>query len=199
MSPAGTAAARTARRKLATYIRDPEDDEPRTRGRTRAQTRSLARESSAIDDGGVEEAKMAVPSLDEGVIAAMGGEGAVKTRQSVTVCAELDKGMDEKVEKDLLAGTEEFFAMLADDRVSKHHAGLRRDGPIGMQRKNVEREPLTYKATCCAPNKGIWRTRCGASFRVSSTTTPLSPLLLLPDTGPSQPKVDLLIEDQPPG
>ena len=76
---------------------------------------------------------MAVPSRVGGVIAALGGGGAVKARQSVTVCAELDKGMDEKVDRDLLAGTEEFFAMLAGYRISKHHAGFGVVDPSGCR------------------------------------------------------------------
>ena len=74
----------------------------------------------------------------------------------MTLCAELDKGVDDGVEEDPLAGTEEFYALLGDDRLSKNHAGLQRGGPIGMQRKSIEQEPLTYRAACCSPNKDMW-------------------------------------------
>lgn len=68
-SPPETVASRTSRRQLAKQSMDPEDA-PRTRGGTRAQTLSLDRKSSALNDGGAEQAKMAVSSRDGGVITA---------------------------------------------------------------------------------------------------------------------------------
>lgn len=82
-----------------------------------------------------------------------GGDG--EPFRSVTRCAEGDKGMVERVDKDLQTGTNGSRAMLADDQISKHQSGLQHGGSIGMQRKSEEQEPQTYRASSTSFRKDI--------------------------------------------
>ena len=97
---------------------------------------------------------MTVPSHDGGASAAPVDEGAEEAKQSVMLYAEVDNRLDERIVKDLRAGTEVVLALLVDDRVSKHQSGLRRDIPIGKLRKSVEQEPPDVQGRLCFSQKG---------------------------------------------
>lgn len=74
----------------------------------------------------------------------------------MTLCAEVDKDMGERIDKDLRAGTKVIYAVMAEDRVSKYQYCLRRCHPIVKQRKSVGHEPQLCRAVCSASNKEIW-------------------------------------------
>lgn len=81
---------------------------------------------------------MAVPSRDGGVNGSPADGGAGQARESVTLCAEVDKGFDESVVEDPRADTKVLFAMMANDRVSMQQSEARRDRSIGKLRKSIE-------------------------------------------------------------
>lgn len=127
---------------------------------------------------------MAVPSRDGAMSAAPGDGGFEQAKQSVTLCAEVDKGVDEHVDKDLGAGTKAFFVMMVEGRISTCQSGLQRGGPIGKQRKSVEQEPQSYRAACSSPYQDIWARRYSTSARGLSKAILSSLLLFPPSAGP---------------
>lgn len=92
---------------------------------------------------------------DEGVIAAPVDGGAEEAKQSVTLCPEVERKLAESFGRDIRAGTKILYALMAEDRVSTYQSRLRRDRPIGNQRKSVEQEPQSFRAAYTCPNKGI--------------------------------------------
>lgn len=66
----------------------------------------------------------------------------------MTLCHEVDKGADERVDKDLAAARKVFYVTKAEDRISKYQSGLLRGGSIGEKRKIIEKEPQSYRGVC---------------------------------------------------
>lgn len=52
----------------------------------------------------------------------------------------MHEGDDERVDKDLGAGTKAFYTIMTEDRISNYQSSLRDGRPIGKQRKSAEQE-----------------------------------------------------------
>lgn len=60
---------------------------------------------------------------------------------------DLDKGAFERVDKDLEAGIEAYYAMMAEENLSKKQSRFRRGDPIGNQQKHVPQIQSTNNRT----------------------------------------------------
>lgn len=129
---------------------------------------------------------MAIRSRDDGVGAAPEDGRVEEAKQPVALCAEVDKGMVERVYKDLWTGPKVAYAILTMTGSTNIILAFSAVDPSVSGGRTGSRSSNRTEQLASTLTREFGRMRCVVRFRASSTTTFWSRLIPLPDVDPSQ-------------